>query len=444
MKIANLCAALAVVAVAPALSAQAVPEASQANKIPIGYRRAPLFDVDPFRNVMIPKWGLVVTVGGSGRNNTLNLSDIGAINYLTSDDNLRAGDVIDALTLVPEGEGIQGFSTAESGAYIGLSLGERFMLGISAAGRAYGVFQLDDDAVALLRDGNAARQDFSLGNSGATALSTGELGAHSLFRTGAIGSPDGVQLAFGVGLRYLRTAAYFDARSVIANGGTVRVTGDSVSANLAFEINSTLPLGGDGPTGGVFNDIMNRVTGSSGGTGSFMGDLLVRAEWPTSGFALEGMMINLGASLSVNDVARRTDTLFVQTTQLDDFREELDDLNFDVRDTVDLKVSIPRIWRVTATSWANTILQLDGALSGSWGGDFDMPVEVAVNTTWRLIRHVPLRAGVVLGGRQGIGYQGGLALESQNFLFRMSAQSLGGWMSNATGVGARLDLGFFF
>ena len=272
-----------------------------------------------------------------------------------------------------------------------------------------------------------------------------------------------VKSAVNVGLGMLIAVAAVEiaARALVLRPGPVRARLDAVDKRQADRwfgilrpkapmavavIGSSLSMGEDGGLAQALSRLLGPdvEVRNNAGAGSFMGDLLVRAEWPTSGFALEGMMINLGASLSANGVARRTDTLFVQTTQLDDFREELDNLNFDVRDTVDLKVSIPRVWRVTATSWANTILQLDGALSGSWGGDFDMPTEVALNTTWRFIRHVPLRAGLVLGGRQGIGYQGGLAVESQNFLFRMSAQSLGGWMSNATGVGGRLDLGFFF
>ena len=46
------------------LFAQAVPEDAQAAKVPMAYRRTPQLRVDPFRHVMIPHWGLVISGGG--------------------------------------------------------------------------------------------------------------------------------------------------------------------------------------------------------------------------------------------------------------------------------------------------------------------------------------------------------------------------------------------
>ncbi len=430
--------------VAPALHAQAVPDLSQAARVSSGYRRNPIFGVDPFRNVMIPKWGFVLTTGGTSANNALNLEDIGALSLLNKQDDLRIGDVIDALTLIPEGQGLLGTGQVEGGAYLGLSLGSRFTLGVSATGRGYGQFQVDEDGVALLRDGNAARQDFTLGESNGVFLSTAEIAVHSVIRTGPFTSIDGVHLAFGFGLRYVRPAVFARVQSDLDNGGMLRVTGDSVAANLAVELTSTIPLGNDGPDVNFWSDVLDRVRGNVGGSSSFVGDLLVRAEWPTSGFAIEGMVMNLGSAVNFADVARRVDTLILQTTQLDDVREELDSLDFDVRDSVDVSIGLPRVWRFTASSWANAILQLDVSASGAFSGEIQMPLTVDLGTTWRLVRHLPLRAGLVLGGRQGVGYSGGFAIESDNFLFQVSGQSLGGFFRNATGVGGRFDLGFFF
>ena len=77
-------------------------------------------------------------------------------------------------------------------------------------------------------------------------------------------------------------------------------------------------------------------------------------------------------------------------------------------------------------------------------GEFAAPLAVDLGTTWRFLRHFPLRAGVVLGGHQGIGYRGGFALESRNLLFQVAGQSLGGLFRDAKGLGARFDLGFSF
>jgi hypothetical protein len=442
-RIGTTLAALAVAATTT-LQAQAVPDLSQAARVSSGYRRSPVFGVDPFRHVMVPKWGFVLTTGGTGANNALNLEDIGALSLLNKQDDLRIGDVIDALTLIPEGQGLLGTGQVEGGAYLGMSFGSRFTLGITATGRAYGQFELDDDGVALLRDGNSARQDFTLGESNVLGLSTLDIGVHTVIRTGPFTSIDGVQLAFGIGLRNVRPAVFARVESVLDNGGMIRVTGDSVDANLAVELTSSIPLGDDGPDVNFWSDALDRIRGNVGGSSSLVADLLVRAEWPTSGFAIEGMVTNLGSKVGFTDLARRVDTLLVQTTQLDDVREELDSLDFDVRDSVAVSIGLPRVWRFTASSWANAILQLDVSASGSFSGELQTPLTVDLGTTWRLVRHLPLRAGVVLGGRQGIGYSGGFAIESDNFLFQVSGQSLGGWFRDATGVGGRFDLGFFF
>jgi len=77
-------------------------------------------------------------------------------------------------------------------------------------------------------------------------------------------------------------------------------------------------------------------------------------------------------------------------------------------------------------------------------GEFESPLAVDLGTTWRFLRTFPLRAGVVLGGNQGIGYTGGFAIEGRNMFFQASALSLGGFLKRATGVGGRLELGLFF
>jgi hypothetical protein len=427
------------------ISAQAVPSGSQAMRVPAGYRRTPGFGVDPFRNVMIPHWGFVITTGATGSNNALNLRDIGAISYIDSEDTLRIGDLIDALSLIPRGQGLLGSGQVEGGAYLGLSLGQRFMLGVSADGRGYGSLELDDNAVALLRDGNGARQDFSLGESHASALVTGDLGAHSVIRVGPLGSPDGVNMAIGFGARYVRPGLLLRARSLLANGGVIRATGDSVSAEVGVEILSSADLDDNGGSGNnAMDDLLDRLRGRNGGAGTVVGDLLVRADWPSAGLAFEGMLLNVGGSVEFGSVSRRADTLSVQATSLDSLRESFDSFDLDVRDSIDVTIQLPRIYRLTASAWANTILQLDIGASGSWGGDVTIPFTVDLVSTWRFVRNLPLRAGLIVGARQGIGYSGGLSIDSRNFLFQVAGQSLGGFFKNATGVGARLDLGFFF
>lgn len=77
-------------------------------------------------------------------------------------------------------------------------------------------------------------------------------------------------------------------------------------------------------------------------------------------------------------------------------------------------------------------------------GDFETPLTIDLGTTWRFIRTLPLRAGLILGGHQGLGYSGGIAIEGRNVFLQVAGQSLGGFFKNAKGAGARVDFGIFF
>jgi hypothetical protein len=100
--------------------------------------------------------------------------------------------------------------------------------------------------------------------------------------------------------------------------------------------------------------------------------------------------------------------------------------------------------RFSVGAWANKILQIDVSATMPVSGTFDMPAIVDIGTTWRFVRHLPLRAGIVLGGLQGQGFSGGFAVEARNVFFQVAAQSLGGFGRNAKGAGARIDFGIFF
>jgi hypothetical protein len=414
---------------AATLAAQAVPEGSQASKVQPAYRRTPTFRVDPFRHAMIPHWGFVFSGGAMGENNTLNLADARAAIYLADKDSLRAGDVLDILGLIPDGKGLKGSALGEGGFYLGGPFGGHFSLGLSAQGRGYGSFQLDDNFVALLRDGNGARQDFSLGNSKGAGLATAEGGAHAVLRFGPLGSEDGVNLNLGFGVRYIRPVAFARARSTVANGGTIRITGDSVRANVGVEFAHTPE-----PLDSTLKH----------GKASMAEDFLVRLTWPTSGFALEAMVANVG-NVTVHHVETESKSFTVATTNFQDIKDSLDVFDStSVKTTGDVLIKLPRIVRFTASSWANRILQVDVTATLPVHGDFEAPLSVDVGTTWRFVRTLPLRAGLVLGGDQGIGFTGGLAIEGRNMFLQVMGQSLGGLFRNATGGGARFELGTFF
>jgi hypothetical protein len=90
------------------------------------------------------------------------------------------------------------------------------------------------------------------------------------------------------------------------------------------------------------------------------------------------------------------------------------------------------------------MLQLDAIVSLPITGDFQTPLTVEFGSTWRFVRTIPLRAGLVFGRTQGLGYSAGFGIEGRNMLLRVSAQSLGGFMRNARGAGVQVAFGTFF
>ncbi len=174
-----------------------------------------------------------------------------------------------------------------------------------------------------------------------------------------------------------------------------------------------------------------------------VGDFLVRLEWPTSGFALEAMAANLG-KVSVEGVERETRALSIATASLLEADSLLNASDFVLVGTENINVTLPRIVRFGVSGWANRILQLDASATMPVSGEFDHSLIVDLGSTWRLIPTVPLRLGVVMAGHHRMGYTGGIAIEARNLFFQVAGASLGGLFKNATGVAARVELGFFF
>lgn len=431
-------AALILGAPTATLAAQAVPDSSQAARTYLGYRRTPTFRFDPFRHSFNPAWGFIVGGGGAAENNTLTVADEEAIRLLNEKDSLGIGDIIDMLGLVPTGAGLTASALGSGSFYLGGPIGMHAALGFEALADGFGSFKLNDSAVTLVRDGNASRPDFSLGDSRASGLVTASAGAHLLLRFGPVGSVDGVLLTLGAGYRYVRPIIYAYGYSTVTNGGRISLTSDSVIAKIGLESDVTVD-----PSTTVKN-----------GSGSAI-DFLARTEWPTAGLALEAMVANIG-TVTVPGVERRTLNLNVATTSIAALKEKhfrpavgdsvsiLDTLKLQVKDTVQMSVDLPRVVRFTASEWANSILQLDVSATMPITGAFESPLAVDIGTTWRLIRTIPLRAGVVLGGTQGMGYTGGIGIEGRVLYFQLSGQSLGGFGKQAKGAGARIEWGLFF
>jgi hypothetical protein len=419
-------------------SAQLVPETSQASRVDLGYRRPSSFRVDPFRHVMIPHWGFVFSVGATGENSVLNLADISALTFLDDETNgsqILPGDILDVMGLIPEGKGVRVASQGEGGFYLGGPFGEHFSLGLSAQARGYGTGFIADEAASLLRDGNLTQDLFDLAGSGGIGIGTAEIGVHTVLRFGPLGTEDGVHLALGIGGRLVRPGAYYQVRPQPGSNTAVRAGSDSIIADLSFEQFET-------PLSDV-DDFFDRFKDAPT---SVVGDFLIRMEWPTNGFSLEAMFANLG-SVSIPDVERSTGGVNIATADplfSEEFADSVDAMEFVLQDSVDLDVKLPQIIRFSAGAWANAILQLDAVATMPVSGDFDTPLTVDLGTTWRFVRHLPLRAGLILGGHQQVGFSGGFAVEARNVFFQVAAQSLGGLFRKAKGTGVRIDFGIFF
>jgi hypothetical protein len=413
-----------VLALGELADAQTVPDGSQAAEVAQAFRRAPQLRIDPFRHVLVPRWGVVVSGGGIAANNALNVSDIGALIELNDNDAFLISDLLNTVGLVPAGNAAVGDGQGEGGVYLGGPLGQQVTVGLTLQGRGYGSFRMDEDAVAMLRDGNATQRSFDVGETRGAGLATGEVGGHAVVRFGPVGSQDGARVSVGFGGRYIEPIAYGREITILRDGVPLYVGPDSVGAALDLEVEHT-----PDPT-----------LGSGSG---FAGDFLARVEWPTSGLYFEVLAANLG-KVTVEGVERRVLSLSVASTDLGEIGDSLDVADFAVQDTTEVKLSLPRTLRFSAGAWANAYLQLDASASIPAGGDLDLPLAVDLWSTWRVAPILPLRLGLALGGAYGIGYTAGIGVETRNLYVQALGGSFGGLFRSAKGVAGRFELGVFF
>jgi hypothetical protein len=426
---------LGLLVVTSTAAAQAIPENAPAARVPTELRRPPHVRMDPFRYVLVPHWGLVFDVGALAGNNALNLRDIGALKVLSDSSSVLASDIMNAIGLVPSGSAALGEGQVEGGLYLGGPFGGHLSFGVSAQGRAYGSYQIDRDAVAMLREGNATQQSFDVGETRGTGLGTAEYGGHLAIRFGPIGSPDGARVTVGAGGRYLVPIVYGDERTTLRDSVPIFVGSDSIAADVTLESRFTTEI--CGPFG-----LSTCNTDIAGGSG-FAGDIMVRIAWPTSGLYIEAQALNIG-SVTIEGVERRALHFAVATTDLAEIADSLDSASFTIQDTVAVDVRLPRVIRLSAGAWANSFLQLDASATIPAGGEFELPLSVDLWSTWRFVPALPLRLGVVLGGSSGIGYTAGFGVESRHFFLDVLGGSFGGLFENATGVAGRFALGVFF
>lgn len=388
------------------------------------YRRSPLMGDDPFAGLLTSHASVAVSGRAGAANNALTLDDAGAVVFLADRDRLRVTDALDGLGLVPRGEGLEGAGDGRGSVRVGVPVGDSLVLGLGAGAASWASLRLDDDAVALLRDGNADRTEFSLGRTRGDVLLAAELGAHTAWRAGRLLGSGGPQIALGGGLRWLRPLYYARSRSLIDDGGRVRVGPDSVRARVAVataETPSVEPRGG-----GV------------------LVDGLVRAEWPERSLALEASVTGLGR-VEMDGVLQRREEVDVATTRLDEVVDAVEDLSFRVRDTVSTSVSPPADLRLTASSRALDHVQLDARLGVPFGGDFARPPpSLEMLSTWRPDPRLPLRAGLRLGGHAETAYRLGTGWEGRRFFARLSATSAGGLFGGARGVSGDVAFGVWF
>jgi len=428
------------------------------------YRRSPHLGLDPFRYVLVPHWGVVFSAGATADNNALNFSDIGALMLLDKNDSLTAEAAIDALGLVPQGQGLSGFVQGGGAVHLGGPFGRRFGLGFSAQGHAYGSFSLDDNAVALLRDGNGARQDFALGQTRGAGLATAEAGVHAVLRFGATGDQPGLRVIVGLGARYLKPLGYGRSRSTVTRDGAIRITNDSISASVEIE-ELLAPNARDSTTRANVADSALALRGSGMAT-----DLAVRFELPRTGVAFEAMLANVGSVKVEGAIRRRLRIDNVRAASLRQLREILmyrdtsillrdtvrgtidtlvkwrlrPEYDLRVQDTTAVTVRLPRVLRLAASAWVLPMLQVDAAFTGSVTGDFAAPQILEAGATLRLIRQIPLRVGWISAGDYGTGLTGGIGIESRVLYIEFSGRSLGGSFKAARGAGGRVEFGFFF
>jgi len=407
---------------ASALQAQAVPDSSQAAGVRMGYRRPVQLRMDPFRHVLIPKWGFVISGGIVAANNGVSINDARALEAV---DDVQPSHILNTANLLREGSGVEIDAQGQGGLYLGGPIGSKFAIGLTGQARAYGFALVPQEVVELLQDGNANRADFSAAGARGLTLVTAEAGAHAAIRLGPLGGEDGMHATIGFGGRLIWPQWYANATADASS--QVMLSGTTAEADVGVNVLRT----------------EDASVGTSAGSG-FAADFLLRGEWPTSGLAFEVMVANVG-EVTINGLLQESWSLNVASSQLLEALDSLDATDFtDVATDQNDTVKLPRIVRFTGSSWGNRILQIDLSATLAVHDEFDTPTIVNLGTTWRFLPWLPLHAGIEMNGRQGLGFTAGIGIEAANVLFRVYGGSLGGWLYDANGAAARVELGVFF
>jgi hypothetical protein len=238
-----------------------------------------------------------------------------------------------------------------------------------------------------------------------------------------------LRVIVGLGARYLKPLAYARGGSAIANGGTIRLTGDSIAAHVSAQSQFTTVASEDNPL---------NVKGSG-----LASDFLLRLELPRPGIAIEAMLANVG-TVKIQGVERRLATFNVATTTLREVKDSLDTVEFRVQDTTEVTVTLPRVLRVAASAWLLPMLQLDASYTAAVTGDFVAPAVLEAGATLRLLRWFPLRVGIVRAGDYGNGFTGGFGIETRVLYLDVTGSAFGDAPKTVRGGGGRIEFGLFF
>ncbi len=247
--------------------------------------------------------------------------------------------------------------------------------------------------------------------------------------------------------------AYARGGSVLPGGGTIRLTGDSIAITSQVESDFTYQS----------KDNPIDVKGSGMAT-----DFLFRFEMPRPGVAFEVSLANLG-SVKIQGVERRRANISgVHAGSMKELRDILmyrdttisprpgnpgldtsvtwrlkKQYDFNVLDTTQVTVTLPRVLRFAASTWILPMLQLDAAYTASVTGSFAAPAMIEAGATLRLLRSIPLRVGIINAGDYGTGLTGGFGIETRVFYLDLSGATLGGGFKTGRGAGAIVEFGFF-
>lgn len=405
---------------------------------------------DPFQPLLEGRWSITGFTDLGASNNTLGVGDVMSVMILTDSSqtpDFGVGDMFLIAGLIPAGEGVTVASQNRMAAALTFPVGKYVTLGLNGGARLFAEAVVPDDISKLVRDGIEGEEiNVNLTDLGGETFAYGEAGLSALANIPLLPTPFGrLHLLAGAGARYIHGITHMRI-------GFAGDEGEGVS---------TFTMGRNGVSGefNITRPLMDTLDASYplppaeafGGTGTAF-DVMAGAA--IGHMAQVRLAITDMGSATVNTGPRTLSTVVLEDRSLVEFAQMFGDSTPEWVDSVsttqelpadEREITLPTTFRMDASIRPLDLIGFGLRIAAPMTDRPAYEPMVQAATELRLIRFLPLRAGVTGGGQFNTGYFGGIGIDSRVLRWDMEVASSGGpQVADLSGISFRTSMSIRF